>query len=170
LTVGGDTKSRLERLQALMCGPRSVPDLTAIVESAIAEKLKRLEARRFAQGRTAGKAGLQDGADELKTHPAAEPKTRHIPAAVRRTVYARDGGRCRYRDSQGRRCPERFRLEFHHRRPFGMGGGHSAPNLALLCAAHNRLMAEQDYGRAGPPMNAHAPPMTAHAPPRIQSP
>jgi hypothetical protein len=73
--------------------------------------------------------------------------SRHIPAAIRRAVYERDGGRCRYVDAAGRRCPERHRLEYHHLHPFGIGGQHGLENVSLLCRAHNLLVAEHDYGR-----------------------
>jgi hypothetical protein len=72
---------------------------------------------------------------------------RHIPAAVRRAVFARDGERCTYFDAAGRRCTETHRLEFHHLRPFALGGEHTRENLALRCAAHNALAAEEDFGR-----------------------
>lgn len=72
---------------------------------------------------------------------------RHIPAAVRRAVFARDGERCTYFDAAGRRCTETHRLEFHHLRPFALGGEHTRENLALRCAAHNALAAEDDFGR-----------------------
>lgn len=62
-------------------------------------------------------------------------------------MYARDGGRCAFRDSLGLRCTRRNDLEFHHRRPFALGGDHSPANLTLMCRAHNTLMAEQDYGQ-----------------------
>ena len=70
-----------------------------------------------------------------------------MPAAVRRAVHERDGGRCRYVDEQGRRCTARQGLEFHHRHPFGHGGDHSVGNIALMCALHNSYLAEVDYGR-----------------------
>jgi 5-methylcytosine-specific restriction endonuclease McrA len=115
----------------------SVPngDLAAIIEQAVTEKLERLESRRFARTRTSGKA------------PSAR-RTRHIPAAVRRAVYERDGGQCRYVDEKGRRCTEREGLEYHHRHPFSHGGDHSVDGISLLCKAHNRYLAEADYGRA----------------------
>ena len=62
-------------------------------------------------------------------------------------MYERDGGRCGYVDGQGRRCTAREGLEFHHRRPFGHGGGHSVENISLACRAHNAYLAEVDYGR-----------------------
>jgi hypothetical protein len=73
---------------------------------------------------------------------------RHIPAAVRRAVFERDGGRCAYLDDRGERCRETARLEFHHHEPFAIGGRHDTENLSLRCAQHNALAAEQDFGRA----------------------
>src|SRR5262249_47959962 len=75
------------------------------------------------------------------------PRSRYIPAAVRRTVSERDGRQCHYRNEQGRRCTERNALEHHHVYPFGFGGDHRPAQLRLLCKAHNRLIAEHDYGR-----------------------
>ena len=113
-------------------------DLAAIIEQAITEKLERLEARRFARTSTP-----RSGLSKADTSPSS----RHIPAALRRAVSERDGNRCRYVDEQGRRCPERKRLEYHHRLPFGLGGDHSPANIRLMCRAHNNYLAEHDYGR-----------------------
>jgi 5-methylcytosine-specific restriction endonuclease McrA len=66
---------------------------------------------------------------------------------VKRAVYERDAGQCRYEDERGRRCTARQGLEFHHRRPFGHGGDHSLANIALACRCHNGYLAEVDYGR-----------------------
>jgi len=117
----------------------SVPDgdLARIIDIAITEKLERVEARRFARTRAPRKR-----LDETDTTPS----TRHIPAAVRRAVHDRDGGRCTYRDRLGRRCARCHDLEFHHKHPFARGGDHSVANLTLMCRAHNTLMAELDYG------------------------
>jgi hypothetical protein len=120
-TASAELRDRLERLRALM--RPSVPDcdLGAIVE-AVTEKLQRLEARRFARTQAPRKT-----LSESETSPT----TRQIPAAVKRAVYERDGGRCRYEDEQGRRCTAREGLEFHHRHPFGRGGDHSVANVSL---------------------------------------
>ena len=71
---------------------------------------------------------------------------RYVPAAVRREVYRRDGGRCAYVDVRGERCCETHYLELHHLQPFAKNGAHSVSNLSLRCAAHNALAAEQDFG------------------------
>ena len=89
---------------------------------------------------------------QVASFPDARPtngpsSTRHVPAAVRRAVYERDGGQCRYVDEQGRRCTARAGLEFHHRHPFVFSGDHSPANVSLLCRAHNGLLAEVDFGR-----------------------
>ena len=72
---------------------------------------------------------------------------RYVPAAERREVFERDGGRCSYLDSHGARCRETRYLEQHHLKPFARGGANVASNLTLRCAAHNALGAEEDFGR-----------------------
>ncbi len=137
-TASAELHDKLERLRALMRSQVRDGDLAVIIEQAVTEKLERLEARRFAKA-SAPRKGLAE--------TDISPSTRHIPAAVRRAVHERDGGRCRYVDEQGRRCSARDRLEYHHRQPFGLGGDHGLQNIRLMCHAHNEYMAEHDYGR-----------------------
>jgi 5-methylcytosine-specific restriction endonuclease McrA len=159
-TASVELRDKLERLQSLMRSSVPDGDLAAIIEEAVTEKLERLEARRFARAKASRKAlsPRHTSAPQSEPSPGADqdsppvksgsPVTRHVPAAVKRAVYERDGGRCRYVDQQGRRCTARQGLEFHHRRPFGHGGDHSVENIALACHAHNCYLAEVDYGRA----------------------
>jgi hypothetical protein len=86
-------------------------------------------------------------ADVRSIPPRPRQRGRHIPAAVRRAVFERDGNQCTYVAATGMRCPETHRLEFHHVMPFAAGGEHRASNLTLLCGAHNALAAEEDFGR-----------------------
>jgi len=74
-------------------------------------------------------------------------RSRYIPADVRHVVEVRDGGRCSYIAPDGPRCCETKNLEFDHRVPFALGGKSNITNLRLLCRAHNRLAAEQVFGR-----------------------
>jgi hypothetical protein len=138
-TASVELYDKLERLATLLHSEIPGGDVVAAIDYAVTQTLQRVEARRF--GKTAA---------PRKTLAATETSgvTRAIPAAVRRAVHERDGGRCRFVDEHGRRCSERHRLEFHHRHPFGLGGDHSPGNVSLLCREHNRLMAEQDYGKA----------------------
>ena len=137
-TASAELRDKIERLRALTSA--SVPDgsLAALIDLAITEKLQRLESRRFARTAAPRKA---------LSATSVTPRTRQVPAAVKRAVYERDGGQCGYKDKQGRRCPARQGLEFHHRHPFGFGGDHSVANVSLACSSHNRFMAEIDYGQ-----------------------
>lgn len=75
-------------------------------------------------------------------------RSRHISAKTRDAVYKRDGGRCAYIGSNGKRCGSKWDVEIHHDgTPFARGGSHAITNLKLLCAAHNKLESEQVYGR-----------------------
>ena len=78
------------------------------------------------------------------------PPRRHIPAAVRRHIWLRDGGRCCYRDPlTGRRCTSSHLLQIDHLLPVAEGGGPEPSNLALRCFAHHRM--RHGYGPAAPP-------------------
>ena len=78
------------------------------------------------------------------------PRRRHIPAAVRRHIWLRDGGRCCYRDPlTGRRCTSAHLLQIDHLVPVAEGGGPEPSNLALRCFAHHRM--RHGYGPAAPP-------------------
>lgn len=132
-TASAVLREKLERLQALM--PDA--DLAGIIEQAVTEKLERIEARRFANTKTPRKSLAETD---------TTPSSRYLPAAVRRAVYERDGGRCRYVDPKGKRCTARRRLEFHHRQPYGLHGDHSLDNVELACKTHNTFLAERDYG------------------------
>jgi hypothetical protein len=137
-TAGAELRDKLDRLRALMRSSVPDGDLAAIIDAAVTEKLQRLEARRF--GRTKAPRTASPAAQE-------PPSSRHVPAAIRRAVYERDGARCRYVDDQGRRCSAREGLEFHHRHPFALGGRHSVDGMALLCRTHHGFLAEIDFGR-----------------------
>jgi hypothetical protein len=76
---------------------------------------------------------------------ASAPGSRHIPSAVRREVWRRDGGRCAFVGARGR-CAERSFLEFHHAVPFAAGGAAAAGNIELRCRAHNLYEAELFFG------------------------
>ena len=76
-------------------------------------------------------------------HAAPAPKSRAsgraIPAAVKREVWQRDRGRCRYVDPHTeRRCTSRHLLQIDHVLPYALGGGSDPGNLRLLCHAHHR--------------------------------
>lgn len=137
-TAGAELRDKLERLQALMRSSVPDGDLAKVIELAVTEKLERLESRRFAKTKRPRKSLAETN---------VAPRSRYIPAAVRRIVEQRDAGRCTYRNEHGRRCSKRHDLEFHHRIPFARGGTHSPDVIVLMCRVHNTLMAEHDYGK-----------------------
>ena len=132
-TASGELREKLERLQALMH-----TDLAAVIEAAVTEKLERLEAKRYAETKSPRKTLQQTD---------TSPKSRYIPAAVRRFVRKRDGRQCRFVNEQDRRCTERRWLEFHHHDPFGRGGDHDPVKMSLMCRRHNAYLAEREYGK-----------------------
>jgi 5-methylcytosine-specific restriction endonuclease McrA len=72
--------------------------------------------------------------------------TRHIPAATRDAVFARDKGRCTYTGSAGKRCDATHNLEIDHIVPYARSGTNAIDNLRLLCERHNKLEAERVLG------------------------
>jgi 5-methylcytosine-specific restriction endonuclease McrA len=71
----------------------------------------------------------------------------HIAAATRRAVFARDGERCTYVDTEGRRCECRTRIELDHIQPRARGGSDEASNLRARCRSHNFHAAEEIFGK-----------------------
>ena len=138
LTASQQLHDKLRQAQDLMRHELPNGDLAIVIERAmdllIAERIK----RRFGQCRT-----------PRTPRGGASPKrgSRHIPHDVRRQVFARDGARCSFISTNGKRCEQRGGLELHHEQPFGRGGPATAANIRLLCRAHNQLLAERDYGR-----------------------
>ncbi len=133
-TASVELRDKLERLEALIPGS----DLASVIDAAVNEKLDRLEAKRF--GKTKNPRTNVEDADP-------SPGVRGIAAAVKRHVWVRDGGQCTFVAHDGRRCPERNRLEYHHDNPYGRGGERSAGNIRLLCKCHNLYTAELDFGK-----------------------
>ena len=70
-----------------------------------------------------------------------------VPAAVRREVWERDGGRCTFTGPGGRRCGSRWKLELDHVVPFARGGDFTTGNLTLRCREHNLFHAQACFGR-----------------------
>jgi hypothetical protein len=71
-----------------------------------------------------------------------------VTNAVRREVIARDGERCAFVSASGERCPSIAFLEMDHRDARALGGSDDAPNIRVLCRAHNHLAAEKTFGRS----------------------
>lgn len=76
---------------------------------------------------------------ERAARPTVRPaRSRRVPAALRRAVWRRDGGRCALSGPAGR-CEETRGLELDHVAPWALGGrSDRESNLRLLCRGHNQ--------------------------------
>jgi hypothetical protein len=135
-TITSATRDKLERARELLRHAVPNGEYAAIFDRALTELLAQLERRRAA------------ATPAPRPAQPARAGSRHIPAAVKREVWKRDGGRCAFVGWQGRRCTERGRLEFHHREPFAAGGPATAENISLRCRQHNHYEAETFFGDA----------------------
>jgi hypothetical protein len=133
LTIGQSTYEKLQYAQALLGHQLAAGDLAAVVDRALDALLRQLEQRKF-------------GATAQPRPRRASAGKRHIPAEVRRAVWARDGGQCTFISETGRRCPARSRLEFDHSEPVARGGQATVANLRLRCRPHNEYAAECAFG------------------------
>jgi hypothetical protein len=150
-TIGKESHDRLRQLQALL--RREIPDgdAGAIVERALAVLLEKVEKAKFAatsKPRRAIRRGTDTARlpDEART-PVA--RSRHIPNAVQRGSWRRDGGQCRFVSKDGVRCKERVFLEFHHGKAHALGGPATLDNISLRCRRHNQYEAELVFGQHG---------------------
>ena len=132
-TISSETRAKLDEVQDLLSHSVRRGDLAEIFDRALTLLLKDARRRRFAD------TGLP------RAPRALVPDSRELPAATRRGVWARDGGRCTFVGPNGR-CTETSLLQFHHDDPFAMGGPPTVENIHLRCAAHNRYEAELFFG------------------------
>jgi hypothetical protein len=91
--------------------------------------------------REAGAKPRRDGSAD------AAGSSRAIPAEVRRQVWERDGGRCTFTGPDGQRCGSRHQVELHHVIAAALGGPSTLENLTIHCKSHNRVEAEEAFGR-----------------------
>ncbi len=132
-TASREVHDKLRRAQDLLRHTIPDGDVAAVFDRALTLLVEELERRKLAA--------------VARPRPPQSPTShsRYIPAAVKRIVWARDGGQCTFVGTQGR-CTERGFLEMHHLVPFAAGGETSAGNLALRCRAHNAYEGEQFFG------------------------
>jgi len=132
-TITGETCHKFRRVQDLLRHSVPTGDPAAIFDRALTLLLDDLEKKKLAR------------TDRPRTARVIQKDSRYVPANVRRAVWSRDGGRCKFEGNAGR-CSETGRLEFHHLVPYALGGETTVENLELRCASHNRYDAEQYFG------------------------
>ncbi len=133
VTLDQESYDLLQQARALMSHQNPAGEIAPVLKSALKLLVADLEKRKFAATTRPGPARCGTSA-------------RHIPAAVKREVWARDGGQCSFESETGQRCPARKLLEFDHEDPVARGGAATVDNVRLRCRAHNAYEAERAFG------------------------
>ena len=132
-TVDRETNELWECAKALLSHQIPKGEMELVLKTVLKLAVAELEKRKYA-------ATDRPGPSKGSVDP------RHIAAADRREVRARDKGKCTFIGENGKRCGSRHGIQFHHEEEFARGGPSTAKNLRLLCRAHNQLMAERSFG------------------------
>jgi hypothetical protein len=134
-TVDESTHELLRHAQELL-GQRVAPgDVADVFTRALKAYVALLERAKFA---------ATDQPQARSRRMAAD--SRHIPARMKRAVWARDGGQCTFVSDAGLRCDARASLEFDHVKEFARGGEATVDNIQLRCRGHNQHTAERTFG------------------------
>src|SRR5450432_1195787 len=151
LNASTQLKEKLDHAVELLSHSNPSGDLTIVVERALDLLIERVQEQRFAQTKRPRRSRASEpneGEKSVQVESVLRRKRRgHIPNATKRQIAARDGLRCTFVGSDGQRCAARRFTQIHHEHPWARGGDETADNLRILCAAHNRLLAERDFGR-----------------------
>jgi hypothetical protein len=138
-TAGREFRDKLRHAQDLLRHRVPDGDMATILGTALDLLIEQVSKERFAVGRKP-----RDGT-KVETQAS---RSRHIPDAIKRAVYERDGGRCTFTDERGRRCDETGGLEFDHVDGFARTHRHDVQRIRLVCRGHNQYAADRIYGRA----------------------
>jgi len=144
-TIGKEGHDKLRRVQALL--RREIPDGDpgVIFDRAIALLLERVEKEKLgAATKPRAPRAIRRGTDSPVS--SGRLTSRHTPSHIKRSAWQHDGGQCAFVSKDGRRCTERAFLEFHHVRPYALGGPTSTENISLRCRRHNQYEAELVFG------------------------
>lgn len=136
LTASRELRDKIEEAKALLRHQIPSGDLAVILDRALSLLIAQVKKDRFGVGRKPRSAAAPQG-------PAT---SRHVPDAIKRAVYERDGGRCTFIGTNGQRCEERGWLELDHVEGFARRAEHTVCGLTLRCKAHNQYAAEVMYG------------------------
>jgi hypothetical protein len=149
-TASAATCEKLRRAQDQLRHRIPNGDVAEIVDRALTALLEDLARKKFA------------ATDRPRASRARSGHWRYVPAAVKRPVWLRDGGRCAFVGQNGRRCAERGFLEFHHVNPHGEP---MVDNIQVRCRAHNAHEADLYYGQRDPAGDSfrNESPATSHA-------
>jgi 5-methylcytosine-specific restriction endonuclease McrA len=169
-TADAELRALIERARELASHRVPNGDLASLMKLMVARFVKQEEKQRFGIGARSSRAGgevkssgtreavappggaaVLASTSEASVHPARSTTTgrhgRYLRMQVRQEIHARDGGQCAYVSTDGRRCSARAFIQIDHVDPFSRNGSSDAPNLRLLCMAHNLLHARKCFGK-----------------------
>ena len=143
-------KQKLDRALDLLSHSNPSGDLAVMIERAVDMLIELVEKERFAQTKSPRRIkanGAKERGRSAKSGAFRAVVREHTPNDTMRQIVARDGLRCTFVGSDGQRCTARKFIQLHHEDPWARGGRETVDNLRILCASHNRLLAERDFGR-----------------------
>lgn len=141
VTLDGALRRELDMLRELLSHKVPGGELAEVMREAVRCGIEKYGKRRGVVPPSRSRGGNPAPASGRPATPRA------VPAAVRRQVWSRDGGRCTFEAEDGRRCESRWQLELDHIVPAAFGGEATAENLRLRCRRHNLHHAEEVFGR-----------------------
>ena len=144
-TATGEFKRLLEEVRALASHRQPNGDLTSLMTRALEVYRQQLLKTRYGVGRKARRSN-RVGINRSEIVSGLVTRSRHVPAAVARQVYLRDGGRCTFCAANGQRCGTTRFLELDHVTPWAEWGESTLENLRLRCRAHNQHAAREHFG------------------------
>jgi len=114
------------------------------VDRAIALLLEKVEKQKLgAATKPRTPPSIRPGADG---QVSSDSSSRYAASHIKRSAWRHDEGQCAFVSKDGRRCTERAFLEFHHVRPYALGGPTTADNISRRCRRHNQYEAELVFG------------------------
>jgi hypothetical protein len=142
---------KLERIKGLLRLRHPRGRLEDIIGEAADVFLDAKDPERRAAGREVRRRARRErqGAGEDEARGPAQPAAARpaIPQAIRDAVRLRDCGQCTFVAQDGRRCSQRYGLEYDHIVPWALGGrSDCASNIRLLCRVHNQHAAREIFG------------------------
>ena len=154
LTLQEDVWEKFRRVCDLSNHNCSPKELSAVFETLVDDYLKhhdpvQKKSRSAASAKTPPAATDEPSqSSEIENREKRQPSRRYVPQKIRRAAWQRDQGQCSYVDSTtGAKCFCRRGLQFDHIVPFAKGGSSlELSNVRVLCAAHNRLAADTEFG------------------------
>jgi hypothetical protein len=136
LTISGETLEKLRRAKDLLGHVVAAGDDDAVLNRALTLLLDKLAREKLAR------------TDKPRPGRPRNPRARRPSAAVRRVVWERDEGRCKYISPDGHRCEETRRIEPHHLDPWVLAGSSNNPDdYELRCQRHNDYEGRLYFGR-----------------------